>query len=277
VFNRSGLAALSDFQTPEWRELFSLLEHEQTTFLAQESRFRSPVYKWPRDPLHNWSRVWEYPYVYHHVKCWCSKLRREGVPRVLDVGSGVTFFPFSVARLGYHVICADIDPVCEIDLSRAAQYVPHKPGRVDFRLITGATLPFSDEEADVMYCISVLEHIHTFENTISEMVRILKPGGLLLLTIDLDLKGNSEMGIEGYKLLTAKLQQSFDYLYPEVTTHPADLLHSGIGLYANKKPKGLELARFILKQRIAKPLLGKKPCRLVPFHLAVQGFALQKR
>jgi hypothetical protein len=85
------------------------------------------------------------------------------------------------------------------------------------------------------------------------------------------------LGIEAYKRLTSKLRQKVDYLYPEVTTHPADVLHSGIGPYAIKKPKGLELACFILKQRIAKPLLGKKPSRLVPFHLAVQGFVMIKR
>jgi hypothetical protein len=60
-FDRSGLAALSDLQTEEWRELFTSLEDQQREFLAKEEAFRSADYPWPRDPLHTWSRVWEYP------------------------------------------------------------------------------------------------------------------------------------------------------------------------------------------------------------------------
>jgi 2-polyprenyl-3-methyl-5-hydroxy-6-metoxy-1,4-benzoquinol methylase len=276
IFDRSGIAALSDLQTQEWAELFTSLEREQSVFLEQEGRFRSPEYKWPRDPLHNWSRVWEYPYVYHHLKCWCDKPERQDALRVLDLGSGVTFFPFSVARLGYQVLCSDIDRVCESDLHNAALCVPHEPGTVEFRLATGTTLSFSDGEVDIIYCISVLEHIPAFENTISEMARVLKPGGLLLLTIDIDLRGDLELGIEAYKRLVLKLQEEFDYLFPEHTIHPADMLHSAIGPYSVKGPRGIELARHVLKQRIAKPLLGKRPRGLAPFYLTVQGFVMIK-
>lgn len=48
VFQRSGLAALSDLETPLWRELFACLEREQDLFLAHESGFRSAEYLWLR-------------------------------------------------------------------------------------------------------------------------------------------------------------------------------------------------------------------------------------
>jgi len=277
IFNRSGLAALSDLRSPGYQSVFSQLEKDQEIFLNKEADFRSKAYKWPRDPLHTWSRIWEYPYVYYHLAEYFETLQQDPRPIVADVGSGVTFFPFSLAKLGYQVVCADIDPICETDLRKAALCVPHEPGMVEFRLITEGILPFSDGEADIIYCISVLEHIPSFEDTISEMVRILRPGGLLVLTIDLDIRGDSELGIQAHKRLTSKLRQHFDYLYPDVTIHPADVLHSVIGPYAIKKPKGIELARYILKQRIVKPLLGKKPAQLVQFHLAIQGFAMTKR
>ena len=138
--------------------------------------------------------------------------------------------------------------------------------------------PLAHGKNEAVYSIiRVVEHIRIFENTISEMVRVLMPGGLLIVTIDLDLRGDSEIGIQAYKRLTARLRQGFDYLHPEVPIHPADMLHSGAGPYAIKQPKGIELALYILKQRIAKPLLGKKPSQLVPFHLAIQGFVMTKR
>jgi SAM-dependent methyltransferase len=275
IFNRSGLAALSDLETQDWKELFDFLEKEQTAFLKKEREFRSQEYKWPHDALHWWSRVWEYPYVYYHLKVWRDGLGNFKLPRVVDVGSGVTFFPFSVARLGCHVICTDIDYICSKDLRRAAQCVPHDPGTVEFRQTDGSTLPFADGEVDAVYCISVLEHIPKFETMIEEFARILTCAGLLLLTIDRGLNGNSELGMESYKRLSERILQHFNYLHPEVTIHPADILYSTSGPYALEKPKGFELPKFLLKEHFAKPLLGRKPSPLRP-HLAVQGFALKK-
>ena len=153
--------------------------------------FRSPEYKWPTDALHAWSRVWEYPYAYHHLKASRSRFQEAKPPVVVDFGSGVTFFPFAVAKLGYRVICSDIDPLCQRDLTNASRYLSSAPGSMEFRLLGQRTTAFNDAEVDIIYCISVLEHIPDFENTITEFSRMLKKGGLLLLTIDLDLRGGS--------------------------------------------------------------------------------------
>ena len=275
IFNRCGLAALSDLQTPECREIFNLLEQEQAAFLEHEGRFRSSDYKWPRDPLHTWSRVWEYPYVFYHLKSRRKDFEKN-LPLVVDLGSGVTFFPFSVARLGYEVICVDIDPICEKDLTKAVQCIQHEPGKVDFRLSDGMTLPLTNGEADIIYCVSVLEHIPTFEQTISEMARVLKPGGLLLLTIDLDLRGDSEIGVEKYGTLIKILRHYFKEYYPDCTIHPADILHSASGLFGFKPLHGITWLWFVLKQHIIKPVMGRKPAPMFPFHLGLHGFFMRK-
>jgi len=99
VFDRSGLAALSDLDCPVHNDIFSILEKEQDNFLSKEPEFRSKEYKWPRDPLHNFSRVWEYPYAYHHLSNFLKTLPQDSRPIVADVGSGVTFFRFSPKNL----------------------------------------------------------------------------------------------------------------------------------------------------------------------------------
>lgn len=276
VFDRSGLAALSELETREWRELFSLLEKEQSEFLAKEGEFRSREYKWPRDPLHTWSRVWEYPYTYHHLQQARTQWPADPPPRVVDLGSGVTYFPFSLARLGYHVTCMDIDPVCAIDIARAARLLPLAPGKVDFRLINGDILPLEDKEADAVYCISVLEHIPSPEKTIKEIARILKPGGHFVLTIDLDLRGDSEIGIGAYKRLLDEIKANFEYHFADATIHPADMLDNTKGAFRTCSPSGIRRAWFSLKQRI-KPCFGKDPSPLLPFVLAVHGFALTRK
>lgn len=275
-FDRSGIAALSDLETSEWAELFNELEGSQSSFLAKEQSFRSPEYKWPRDPLHWWSRVWEYPYVYHHLKNWRKKFSLSQLPRVVDLGSGVTFFPFSVARLGYSVICTDIDPICGKDLNRAAQCISSQPGIIDFMQTDGISLPFHNKEMDVVYCISVLEHITHFERIIQEIARVLSPGGLLLLTVDIDLRGGSQLGPSECKRLTSSLKEHFDYLHPETTIHPYDMLHSGSGPYAYQKLIGRQLIKFIIIN-MAKMIIGERSTILYPFELAVHGLCMRRK
>jgi 2-polyprenyl-3-methyl-5-hydroxy-6-metoxy-1,4-benzoquinol methylase len=278
IFDRNGLAALSDLNTSDWRTQFLVLELEQNDFLFKESLFRSTEYKWPLDPLHTWSRVWEYPFVYHHLRAARRGLTASLFDQVvIDFGSGVTFFPFAVAKLGYRVICADIDPVCERDITAASRHLPVAPGSVEFRLISDHLPTFRDGEADIIYCISVLEHIPDFEKTVDELCRILKKGGILILTIDLNLKNDSELGVAGFKRLQDMLSVHFDRRWPEKTIHPADVLFSNTGPYPVGGPRGIKLAKHVLKHYLVKPLLGQKPSPFFLNHLAVCGLILEKR
>jgi SAM-dependent methyltransferase len=267
-FERSGLASLTDLRTDEWRALFSRAEAAQTNFLAHEHTFRSPEYIWPRDPLHTWARCWEYPYALHQIE----RIGKHRL-RVADVGSGVTFFPFLVAELGHEVTCVDIDPVGAVDIPRAAAALKQV---VTFRQTDGRTLPFVDGELDVVYCLSVLEHIPEWSRTVDEMARVLKPGGALILTVDIDLLGNSELGAEAHALLMAKLHQTFDYRAAEVTVHPSSLLRSDGGPYPVRGLDGLAGLAFRAKQLI-KPLLGRKAVPPGGMLLTVHGMALKKR
>jgi SAM-dependent methyltransferase len=274
-FARSGIAARSDLETPEWRDLFSQLETEQESFLAKEQQFRSPEYQWPRDALHNWSRVWEYPYIYFHLQKQRERLGNGRRPLLVDVGTGVTFFPFAVARLGYDLVCTDIDPTCIADLRRAEAVCPHAPGTVQVRRIEGDTLPVGDAEADAVSCISVLEHVPQCDRTIAEMARILKPGGVLLLTIDLDLRGDSEIGPQKHRDLIQSLNEFFSPACPETTVHPLDSLNTCNSNWPIKVRAGWQRKKFVAKQRI-RSVLGRQPNPLVSVLLTVQGLVLSR-
>jgi ubiquinone/menaquinone biosynthesis C-methylase UbiE len=278
VFDKSGIAALSDLESQEWKATYAHLEAEQSKFLAKEEEFRSEEYKWPRDPLHNWSRVWEYPYVFYHLLMWNKMWNNKNkYPHVVDVGSGVTFFPFAVARLGCDVTCTDIDPIAEKDLQNAIKCTDTKPGKVDFCLSDGAKLPFLEGEIDAMYCVSVLEHIPTYEQTITEMARVLAPGGLLILTIDLCIRGEGEINKENYINLICCLQEHFSYVYNDVTVHPDDVLHNHSGPYSNAKNKKLgDIGWYYFRQAV-KPFFGRRPRIWANLpSLTVQGFVLKK-
>ncbi len=275
VFERSGVAALSDIESPYYQTIFTHLEKEQRTFLATESEFRSDDYKWPCDALHTWSRIWEYPYVYYHLQRRMVNGGSQGLTEVVDLGSGVTFLPFSVAKLGCHVHCLDVDAVCERDIQRAAMTVPHEPGTVEFRLISDGRLPLTDEVADVVYCVSVLEHIPRFEDAIEEIVRILKVGGLFVLTIDLDLCGYKQIEVERYGDMRRCLASYFDVVAPETTIHPLDIFHQWNSPIQPRTPVALRRLKFYFKQSL-NALLGKGFLPTVP-NLAVFGAVLKKR
>lgn len=283
IFSRSGLAALSDLNSSGYKNTFSSLKKEQDIFLKKECKFRSEGYKWPRDPLHTWSRAWEYPYVFYHLANYLKTLPENSRPIVADVGSGVTFFPFSLARLGYHVVYTDIDRICERDLSLAHEFVPHSPGTVEFRLIKSSNIPFGDSECDAIYCISVLEHIPDFEKTVVEMARILKPGGLCLITCDINLKPEDGLQLDclQYTRFVSSVDKHFIRIYPEITIHPVDVLTTKKGPYPlEDQPLGIiRYGHLLIKQRILKPLLGRKPGKVKPdpLHLAVLGLVLRKK
>jgi len=275
-FDRSGIAALSDLDSDQCGELYALLEREQSEFLAQEDRFRSPEYFWPRDALHNWSRIWEYPYTYHHLRRIRASLPASSTPRVVDLGSGVTFFPFTAARLGYHVTCVDNDPVCEKDIPCAARVINVSPGVVDYRVAGAEALPFADQEIDIVYCVSVLEHIQAFAAVVSEIARILKPGGMLVLTYDLDVRGGCEIGPERYRLLRDILNSHFTLSTPATTTHPMDMLRTDNAPYGFPRlsPPGKV---FVFLKSCAKMILKGKPLLYPPYLLAVEGAVYERQ
>jgi SAM-dependent methyltransferase len=252
VFDRAGLVRLSDLETAEWRENFEVLRHWHDEFSRQGSKFLSPDYPELPEPLYTWSRAWEYPFAYHHLSRFVCDV--SGTPKIADVGSGVTFFPFAVADLGADVICTDVDPKHGRDLSGANEVIRHK-GSVSFRLIEGDTLPFADAELDAVFCISVLEHIPDFEKTIAEIDRCLRVGGLFVLTFDVAVKGIEGITGERREVLLEELNRRFS-----AVIEPEDVSLSG-ALLSDRGPYPMlskDTAWFRFKQTV-KPLLGRKP------------------
>lgn len=164
---------------------------------------------WVADPLHHWSRRWEYPYVFQQLQAHAA--RRPGGMRILDAGSGLTFFPHFVAgRLPVESVdCCDRDPAMERDASRLRP--PASPlVRYSTRDLT--SLGYPDEAFDCTYCISVLEHTSDRDRIVDEFFRTLRPGGLLVVTIDVSLDGRAEIPREEAATLIAQLERRFEPL-----------------------------------------------------------------
>lgn len=275
-FERCGLASLSDLQHPEAISLLQEMEALQDQFLNLKPH--SPGYSWPKDALHTWSRVWEYPYVLHHVRAWRCAYSGPHIPTAVDFGSGVTFFPFAVAREGINVICVDKELTYGNDIERVARHLSAGTGSVSFRGTNGCQLPFDSASVDLVYSISVFEHLPEYPALLTQLARILKPGARLLLTVDIDLGRDSDIGLgpARYKKLREALRDYFTPIYESQPVHPGLLLTTFTSPFPFYK-EGRRLGRLwrLCKEELLKPLL-RRP-RFSPWHLACEGMVLWKR
>lgn len=270
-FNYSGLALRSDLESPEWTGLYSYLEKIQNEFLSKEREFRSKEYSWPRDPLHTWSRAWEYPYTLYHLMRWREE-RPDQRTKIIDFGSGVTFFPFALAKCGYDVLAMDVDPICERDFKSAMISFPSRPGNVGFKRSYPTHIPLEDGSVSALYSVSVIEHIPDYLTIIDEIHRVLAPGGLCILTIDVSLDNRHEIMLGNYIKLKERIKDRFSYRVDEFPyINPQYYLNTENTIF----PKSLSNAS---KSYLSKVLdaIRNRPEREIVFR-ACEGIVLEKK
>lgn len=103
--------------------------------------------------------------------------------RVLDVGCGHGLYTLDLARRGATLVGCDLDRTALSD-ARCSTHSLGLDGRACFLVADGASLPLAEAAFDLVVCICVLEHIADDVAALAGMVRSLRPGGLLYLTVD---------------------------------------------------------------------------------------------
>lgn len=99
--------------------------------------------------------------------------------RVLDIGSGIGGVDMVLAgEFGARVIGLEIElPLIE----RARQYAERAglSDRIEFRHVEPGPLPLADESIDVVFTSGVVIHIEDKSEMFAEILRVLRPGGVL--------------------------------------------------------------------------------------------------
>ncbi|MFO7941193.1 MAG: class I SAM-dependent methyltransferase [Bacillota bacterium] len=107
--------------------------------------------------------------------CLCPPRRGEWT---LDAGCGTGNFSLKLARRGCRVTGVDISP----DMLARARYKASEEG-LPLRLIRAdiADLPLPDDTYDAVYSMTAVEFVPDLERTHEELMRVLRPGGRLLI------------------------------------------------------------------------------------------------
>ncbi|MER7556224.1 class I SAM-dependent methyltransferase [Nocardioides sp. NPDC126508] len=106
--------------------------------------------------------------------------------RVLDMGAGGGRHAFEMYRRGADVIAFDQDAE---ELAKVSEWffamreeVP-EGANAEIKEGDALSLPFADGEFDRIVAAEVLEHIHHDVDAIKELVRVLRPGGTLAISV----------------------------------------------------------------------------------------------
>ena len=136
---------------PTWNELFSQEQHR-----------------------------WQDPH--HTVVSFGAALTEQRAERVLDLGCGAGRHVVHLTRLGFQVVGADIS---EKGLSVTQQRLAGCDLLANLQLCDVTAIPLADGSVDAVVTLYVIYHnrLEGIQRTVQEIERVLRPGGLLLITL----------------------------------------------------------------------------------------------
>ncbi len=106
-----------------------------------------------------------------------ERLPEGGRRKILDVGCGGGILAEALVRAGFEV--TGVDPALE-SLDTARAHAAASGLSVEYVAGVAEDLPFSGASFDHVACCDVLEHVDDLDRVVSEIARVLKPGGLFL-------------------------------------------------------------------------------------------------
>jgi len=108
-------------------------------------------------------------------------LLREGVEgkRVLDYACGLGKWSIHLAQLGARVSGFDLSGVA---VEHARERAAYNGLEIKFDEANAAALPYGDAEFDLAVGVAALHHVIKYPGTAAELLRVMRPGGLVVFT-----------------------------------------------------------------------------------------------
>ena len=158
-------------------EIFTTINMDSTTISRSPDNRYKVTLNTSQVPFasSHWSREFEYP--------WALRMAElvDGLS-VLDAGGGLCPFQLLMALRGANVVNVEIDR--NIIAHARRTYIFQMLRQIRFAHGDILNLDFPDGTFDRTVCISVLEHCRNRKRAFDELYRVTKPGGRLIVTMD---------------------------------------------------------------------------------------------
>lgn len=118
---------------------------------------------------------------YHGVLRFAELLKERGLRRVLDLGCGAGRHLVYLAKEGFEVYGTDISAT---GLEHARRWLSAEGLKAELKRSDMSEIPYSDRFFDAMISLFVIYHgtLEKMRRAIAEVHRVLRPGGLALIT-----------------------------------------------------------------------------------------------
>ena len=197
------------------------------------------------------SKQWEYLFVLRHLPA------REGPLRIADVGGGRGALAVHLAARGHAVEVFDRDYLWDHggDPDVERRYVEWVSSRgVRVRFASAYALPAEDACFDAVLCVSVVEHVRFKALLLEELLRVLRPGGVLIITFDFAAapeRFQDELRVEifGPESLDALLAEvgvaPAGFTLAEIDDSVAAIVHAGVAGI----PAGMTVGGIVIQKK----------------------------
>lgn len=189
--NKNGFLTKEEFHN-YGNSYHSYYLNYQNTFIKKFKKNFPQEYlrKWPLDKLSWWSRPFEYHFVNQEINN-IYNLKLKNKFKILEIGPGCSFFTYELCNNRYvdkyHII--DIDS----EVNNFWETITKKIKPKEFK-------DLKNDYYDIIISISVFEHIDNKAQVFEHLIKSLKKGGSLLLTLDYDFNYNTEFGLSDKEL-----------------------------------------------------------------------------
>jgi len=134
------------------------------------------------------TKQWEYPFAIEKITAYAEKKDKKTL-KIADVGGGAGLLAPYLARSGYDTTVYDINYTWDHngDPERMEKLRLRWAEANGLKMEYGSifNIPAEDETFDIVTCVSVVEHVPEKIYAFREMLRVLKPSGILIVTYDL--------------------------------------------------------------------------------------------
>lgn len=147
---------------------------------------------------------------------------------VLDIASGSGYGTASLAQTATKVYGVDV-------LQDAVSYAQQNYGaeNIEYLVGDGVKIPLEDNAVDVVVSFETIEHIEDYRTFMSEVKRVMKPEGLLVLSTPNDIEFAEGNHFHVHEFEHRELQTLVKEYFSDATEYfQADWLYSGIHSHA---------------------------------------------